>query len=287
MANTIIAYGNQIDGAALSGGSWAAGLPLGNLQDRRIAKVARSAAPNASSTTFDADLGEARLLRVLGLIGHNFSTDARYRIQFSNDPDFAPSSILEDTGEKEVWPIVYPAGSLPWGSPSWWTGKYSAADTAGYNASVVCALDAGVAARYIRVSIFDEANPAGYIQIGRVFVANGWQPVRNIVYGASLGWESRTAVHEADSGAEYFDVRRSARVARFGLEAMTEDEALSYVFEIQRTMGVSGELLFIWDPDDSAHALRRQFLCRLRTLSPIENPGPNRWRSPFEVKELL
>lgn len=287
MANAIIAYGNQIDGATLSGGAWATGLPLSNLKDRRIARLARSAAPDPSSTTFDIDFGEVRLLRVFGLVGHNFTTGARYRIQFSNTPGFGASSILEDTGEREVWPIVYPAGSLPWGSPSWWTGRYSDADIAGYNASVVCTLETAVAARYVRVSILDQTNPAGYVQIGRVFAANGWQPVRNIVYGASLGWENRTTVQEADSGAEYFDIRRSARVARFGLEAMTEAEAMTYAFEIQRTMGVSGELLFIWDPDDTAHALRRQFLCRLRTLSPIENPGPNRWRSPFEVKELL
>jgi hypothetical protein len=68
---------------------------------------------------------------------------------------------------------------------------------------------------------------------------------------------------------------------------MAESEAMALGFELQRAMGVNKELMFVWDPADTTHALRRQFLGRLRVLSPIENVGPDRWRSPYEVKELI
>lgn len=232
------------------------------------------------------DAGARRGLIIFqGLQNHNLSIAAQYRISLSLVPDFA--STVADSGWKSVWPTVYPFGTLPWGASNWWTGKYPADQIEAYTGTLVFILSTPVNARYIRVELNDTANAAGYVQAGRVFAADGWQPVRNMVYGASLAWESRTEVQESLSGAEYFNLRTPVRVARFALDAMGQDEAMAGAFEIQRAMGVNDELLFIWDPDDTTHALRRQFLCRLRALSPIENPGPDRWKAPFEVKELL
>lgn len=285
MANAILAYGNLIDAATVYGGSWQSGLPLANLQDRRLGQLARSASASASDSWFDADFGSTRLFRVVALVNHNLSVSAQYRVRLSDDPTFA--GVTADSGWTAVWPAVYPSGTLPWGAPNWWNGTYPADQIEAYTGTLVYVLSQTVGARYIRVELSDPANPDGFIQAGRAFAADGWQPVRNMTYGASLAWESRTEVQEALSGAEYFNVRTPVRVARLGLDAMGQDEAMATAFEIQRAMGVEDELLFIWDPDDTVHALRRRFLCRLRALSPIENPGPDRWKAPFEVKELL
>lgn len=285
MANAIIAYGNRIDSATLSGGSWLASLPVTNLQDRRIGKVARSTSQAAVNTQFDIDFGQARLLRVFALVGHNIQTAGQYRFRFSNDDTFA--TTVADSDWTDVWPIVYPAESLPWESASFWTGRYSDEEIAGYNATTAWIADAAFSARYARIEISDETNTDGFVEIGRVFAGGGWQPTRNMTVGASLGFLDRTVIQEAQSGAEYFDDRRNPRVARFNLAAMTEDEATATAFEIMRQQGTSGEVLFVWDPNDTTHAIRRQFLGRFRTLNPIEYAGPDRYRAPFEVKELL
>ena len=285
MANAILAYGNLIDGAALSGGSWLSTLPLANLQSRILGKVARSADALTASTQFDINLGTTALIRLIALVGHNFSLAAQYRIRTANVADF--STTITDSGWVDVWSVIYPFGSLPWGSPSWWGGRTSASDAASYRAPVTCILSASINAQYVRVEISDTGNTAGYVQLGRVFIGDGWQPVKNMVYGAGLAWENRSEVQEALSGAEYFNARSSPRVARVSFEDMTEDEAMATAFEIQRLAGVTQEVFFAWAGDDTTHALRRQFLARLRTLSPIENPGPDRWRAPFELKELL
>ncbi|MDQ0462640.1 hypothetical protein QO010_000388 [Caulobacter ginsengisoli] len=285
MAHAILAYGNLVDAASLYGGSWLTALPLNNLKDRRLGRLARSASTSLADTWFDADFGGTRRFRVVAVVNHNLSITARYRISLSLAPDF--TSTVATSGWRSVWPSVYPFGTLPWGAPNWWTGQYPADQIEAYTGTLVFILTSPANARYIRVELDDTANANGFVEAGRVFAADGWQPVRNMVYGASLAWESRTEVQEALSGAEYFNVRTPVRVARFALDALGEDEAMANAFEIQRAMGVDDELLFVWDPDDTTHALRRQFLCRMRTLSPIENPGPDRWKAPFEVKELL
>lgn len=286
MANVILAYGNRIDEATLTGGSWLASLSLNNLKDRRLGLVARSNGIAPSSTQFDIDFGGSRLLRVVALVRHNFSLDALYRIRLSAVSDFSTSTY--DSGWLEAWPVIYPAGSLPWGSPSFWSGRPSAEEVDGYvNRTLSLVLPSTTVARYVRVEINDGGNAAGFVELGRVFAADGWQPVRNMVYGASLAWEDKSDVQEALSLAETFGEKPAYRVARVSFEGMTENEAMSAAYEITRQVGVTKEVFFVWNPDDTTNRLRRQFLARLRALSAFENPGPDRWRTPFEVKELL
>lgn len=285
MSNAVLAYGNNADGATLSGGSWTAGLPLANLQDRTLGKVARAASLNAADTQFDANFGGTRLFRVIALVNHNLSVAAQYRIRLATVADF--SSTVADSGWLDVWPTVYPFGTLPWGSPSLWRGKYAASDIADYTASLVYVLSKSINAQYMRIELSDPLSTDGYVQAGRLFAADGWQTTRNMIYGASLVWEDPSEIQEALSGAEYFNKRKKRRAVRFELDAMTQSEAMSQAFDIQRRVGVTEEVFFLWDPSDTTHAIRRQFLGRLRTLSAIENPGPDRWRNPFEIKELL
>ncbi|MCC7268501.1 MAG: hypothetical protein IT546_14355 [Caulobacteraceae bacterium] len=285
MAHAILAFGNRADEATLSGGDWEATLPLDNLKDRRLGRVARSASLDLADTQFDADFGQLRLFRTVAIVNHNLNDYGRYRIRLSTVADF--SSTVADSGWKDAWPAVIPMSQRPWNSPYTWNGKWTPEERAYLTPLIVFNLPTSLNARYLRVEFEDPDNPDGYVQAGRLFIGDGWQPVRNMVYGAQIGWESRTEVQEAISGADYFDVRTPARVVQFGLEAMSEDEAMVYAFDLERRVGVHGECVFLWNPDDTIHAPRRQFLCRLRTLSMIENPGPNRWRAPFEAKELL
>lgn len=286
MSNMILAYGNLVDDGVLSGGGWLDALPLSNLQDRRLERVARSLSVAPVHTQFTEAFSTPRLIRVVSAVNHNCSVLARRRFLFSSVPDF--SSIVHDSGWADVWPTVYPFGTVPWGSPSFWTGKYSAEQIAAFGgAPMTYILPQTMNAQYVRVEIDDQFNSAGYVQVGRLFVAGGWQPVRNMKKGASLGWENRSEVQESLSGAEFFNERQPFRVVRFELPVMTESEAMAMAFDIQLAVGISKEVFFIWNPDDDVHAIRRQFLARLRTLPPIENFLPDYWRAPFELKELL
>jgi hypothetical protein len=72
---------NRFDAASLSGGSWEATLPLTNLQDRKLSKVARSTDDANASTKLVADLGDDYYVRAVSLHKTNLSRAGRYRIR--------------------------------------------------------------------------------------------------------------------------------------------------------------------------------------------------------------
>lgn len=281
----MIGFPNRIDAATLSGGSWLAALPLANLQNRIIGKVARSTTDATTDTQFDIDFTAEKNIRVLSLTSHNLSLDALYRIRGSTVSNFATS--VYDSGWLDVWPVVFLPDDLEWEDNNWWQGKYSDDQREGYTAALIHILPTSTMARYWRIEIDDTANTDTYIQIGRVFIGPAWQPTLNMSYGTSIGWETATEVQEALGGAEYFQRRTPFRSQRFALDRMSENEAMAQAFELQRRAGIDQEVLWIHNPSDTVHALRRRWLGRLRKLSAIEYPYHNVGKTAFEVKEIL
>jgi len=285
MANMLLAYGNRIDGALLNDGLWTTGLPLVNLQNATLGRVARTQNTALTSTKFKADLGSSKLIRVVAIANHNASLDAQYRMRFSDVSDF--STLVSDSGWLDVWPVVYPFGTVEWDDDNFWTGQYTDEEIEGYTNTLIYILPAAIRARFWSVEFDDTANSAGYLQAGRAFIGDAWQPTRNLNVGASITFEDDTTVQKARSGAEYFDPRRIRRVARFTIKNLEEDEAYGRAYEVMRRSGVSGEVIFIFNPDDTAHAIRRQFLGRLRQLTGIEHPYPLNQSTGWEAAERL
>ncbi|MYM37267.1 hypothetical protein GTP38_23350 [Duganella sp. FT94W] len=283
----MLAFPNRIDQSSLSGGSWVGTLPLANLKNRLLGKVARSTGLALASTRFDIDLGAARVSRVFQLVRHNLSMGARYRLRGSRVADFSTTVYDSGAAFSDVWPEVYPFGTLEWEDDSWWSRRYAAEEIDGYTPTLTVVMPANVLAQYWRVEIDDASNPAGYAQIGRVFIGPAWQPTINIIYGASVKWVARSEVQEARSGAEYFDRRVPYRESAFTLSHMEQDEAFSQAFELQRRAGIDMEVVWIHDPDDTVHAIRRQYLGRMRELSAIEYPEFNLNSAAFVHKEII
>ncbi len=283
----MLGFPNRIDTSTIYGGSWASTLPLNFLKNRTLGKVARSTDLLLASTQFDIDLGVAKNTRLFAAVNHNFSINAKYRLRGSTVADFSTVVFDSGAGLVDVWPVVYPDGVLEWEDDNWWSGKYTAEQIAGYTPNLPIILPGNKLARYWRLEISDPTNAAGFVQLGRVFIGPAWQPKVNMAYGASLGWETKTEVQEARSGAEYFDMRLPYRVQKLSLDWMDQGDAFSQAFELQRRAGVDQEVFWIFDPDDTVDAIRRQYLARLRVLGPIEFTNLDIHKSGFEVKELL
>jgi hypothetical protein len=289
MANLIIGFPNLLDSATLSGGSWEASLPLTNLQDRRLAKKARTTNDNTSSTKFDIDLTRDRAIKLICLVKNNFSIDATYRIYGSAVSNFA--TTVYDSGVQEVWTVVYDSLDLEWEEDNFWDGKPSQEylvnlkETSTLN--LIHILTISTLARYWRVEIYDTANADGYVEIGRVFISTQWQVTNNILYGASLGYETNTSVDESLDGPEYFDVRTAYRNFKFELESYNYDEGHAKLLDISRQVGIDKEVFVIPDPDDIRNMTRRAFLGRLKSLNPIQYPYFDTNKAAYEVKEIV
>jgi len=254
----------------LSGGSWSASLPLTNLQDRRLSKVARSTNALAASTTFDVDLGVARAVRVVSLPKHTISSAGTIRVRGSNTAGVFTSPGY-DSGTVTVWP----AGI---------TAETSEGMNLGFVAIVPVA---AVAMRYWRIEITDTTNPAGYVDIGRLVIAAGWQPTINLAYGARIGVETDTTREVTDGGAAIYNEKPKRRTAVFTIENLPELEAMTSPFDMMRIVGTSRQLMFVFDPADTTLMHRRSFLAVMRELSPIEFPYYGVGNVPFSLTEEL
>lgn len=91
MSNLLIGFPIYSDAGTLytptfSGGSWNSSLPLTNLQDRRLAKVARSTDATVASTLFEIDLKAARRIGCIALPKHTLSQAATVRFRGASSP---------------------------------------------------------------------------------------------------------------------------------------------------------------------------------------------------------
>lgn len=293
MANITLGFPNRVDSAVLSDGAWVESLPLPNLQDRALARVARSIDLELSSTMFTIDLQQQRTLRVLAFIAHNFSLSARITLVFSNTANFSDPAL---TISSDAWPSVsdgeWDLDALEWENDNFWLGTYLQEDIEGQTPTCSILLPEDILARYVKVTIDDKSNTAGFVQIGRLFLGSAFlQPRINYSFGATLGYEDATNIDTALSGAEYFDRREPVRVMRFTLGYLSADEGFGAALELTRRAGVSGEVFVIPNPDDKIYGATRSFLGRLRQLSPLEqlammSVGGLLNSMAFEIKEL-
>ena len=287
MANCYIAYPNRVDSTAtFSGGSWVSTLPASNMGTRPLKQVARSTDTDVNSTKFTVRLSDQRPIKTLSIINMNLSMSAT--VQFKVYTGITDSVLAYDSGAVPAYPGGTAAfGTIQWGSDRWWGGLPSAEDAKLFNNNTIHVLPDVVIGNKVDVLITDTANFQGFVQIGRMFVGDGWSPDFNMSYGASIGYESRTAVEEVRSGAEYFDIQAGHRTVQFKLDHLDRSEAFGRLFDIQKSVDVHGEVLFLWDMDDPTYVSRTSFLGRLRKLDPIEQPYYDKFSTSFEIKELL
>lgn len=286
MANVFLAWMNRCDEGTLSGGSWIAALPLTNLQNRQVQKVARSNGATLANTQFTIDLGQARSIGVLALVVHNMSVLAKVRITASDTPAFTVTYY--NSGWVDVWPGgQIPQSLLEWEDDNFWLGTLSSNARAGYQSPFIHLLSTPQSLRYWKVEVDDTTNADTYVQIGRLFMAQGWRPGKNYSYGADTAFEDPSPVDVSLSGAEFFDVRSRFRVFRFRLQYVNDSEAYSYIYELKRLAGVSGEVLMMQDSDDTTRQPQRAWVGRLRSMGSLTQSRPGVFDADFEIKELL
>lgn len=285
MENVILAFPNRIDECTLTNGSWLMTLPLANLQDRIIRHVARSTDATTASTKFDAALTKNRPVKIIALINHNLSTIAKYRIRVSTVSGFA--TTVHDTGWVNVWQTLWAFGYVEWGEDNWWNGTLNNEDRLGYVSNLIVCLPNNLKGQYIRIELDDTANAAGHIDIGRVVIAPGWKPQTNYNFGLTMQYNDVTEVETSLAQVEYFNQKMKHRTTKFELEWLTPEEAYNSIFEMQRYLGISGEVFLIPDFADSRNLIRRAYLGRMKQLNAIEYPRDNFYKHGFEIKEVV
>lgn len=281
MANIIVGFNNLANSCTLSGGSWQSTLPLNNLKDRKLYKIARSTNDDAANTQFTVDFGAEKVVKVFSLIKHNFTTEATARLIASNDAGFG--TILYDSGTASVWPLV-DSLTLEWEDSNFWSGVPSDEQISMFNGISLWVVPTLVA-RYWKVQITDTNNPDGYVDIGRLFVSKDFSPTINASYGLNFGVIDKSEIEESLGGVEHYDEKVKVRTVDFSLDTLTEDEAFGKWFRLMLGQGTTGEVLFVYDYEDTKYSLDRSFLGRLEKSNPLTTPYFDNWSSGATIKE--
>lgn len=268
MGKMMFGYPNWLDATptVLSGGSWEAALPLANLQDQRLAKVARSTNDDLASTIVNVDFADQKYLYIFAIPKHNLTIDALIRVRLGNDVTFAADNY--DTGWVKAYPTIYPADMPLWDDPGTWDGYLAQDDyDRGLTFGWPHVLSSPTNGRYLRLEINDTANPDGYVDLGRLITASGYIPVINFERGANLGWQTNSTSVESDGGAMFHNEKPRRRVFNCVLADQSENEAMIHLFEINRLLGTSEQFYFVYNVDDTIHLARRSFICTMKELS--------------------
>lgn len=246
--------------ASFSGGSWSGTYPLSNLGIEPLSKIARSTDATLANAQFVATLSSTKAIRALALARHNLSINAKIRIRLYRDA--ALTDIAYDSGWVDVWPVVYPYSALDWEDDNWWSGKYSAAEIAGYIWTRPFWLGNVYLARAVKVEIDDTGNSDGYVEAGLFEIAQGYQLPINPDLGAQYGYRFRTVTQESLGGTKYHERRDKPRVFRGSVSFIDRDHALAKLFEQLRQHDLDTPFLWFPHPDEPMHWLRNVFIAK-------------------------
>jgi hypothetical protein len=282
-----LCYPNRVNESVLSGGSWLTTLPLNNIKDRVMSKVARSTNLTLSSTQFNITLAQERSVDVLALANHNFSSSAKIRVRFY--ADIGATILLEDSGWYDVWKSIIPTQDTEWEFDNWWDGKPRQDDINLYTKLVVYRLSETRTPKFIKVEVDDEGNSDGYIKIGRLFISKAWQPEYNASYGISYGHSTNADIDTAmdTNRTEYFRQYTPKRTVSFSLEQIDEEAGFQRILRMQKEIGITGEVLYTENSVESMSDFSKTFIGRLSSANPLINPYFESFTSSVDIIEIL
>lgn len=185
MANLRLVFDNLHDSAELSASTEA--LSIEHTRHSSRAYVWRST--GTADQVLEAKFGQAAQVGALALVRHNFSGNARIRMElmFNNE-------VIYDTGMRPLPESmglgVFRAGIDPWGIT--YSNDLPNAST------VLWAPDVG--ANGYRFTIQDPKNADGFVEVGRIVCGETFSPEINADYGLRLDWVDSTEQMRTEAG---------------------------------------------------------------------------------------
>ena len=301
--NCLLSWVNHLDSAATvaSSSSSVVGLGPERLKDPQVRRRMRTAV-GVTSVTLTTDLITNKEVGVVAAlqpddpgyidadgnpVGYMAATDTiRHRL----DATTAGAGALYDS--LYYRDNAYSGATLDLnfvaGSYREYQNDISSGIVAGYGLSAHV-LPAAVNARYWQcdISAASLAATLGFLDLGRLWIGPAWRPTRNFAYEWTDEWEDLSTVTGVQrSGLEFVDKGPRRRRLTFAFKALTEPEAKVTVKELGRIAGISGQVLFIQEPDGPYEGYEA-IIGRLVEVSPITQPNFAMYERVFQIRQIL
>lgn len=267
MGKIIFASGLISDAGSIEAfAATAAGYPVTNLLTMQPGERARFTDPGAAYV--EIDLGTARPITFAGILAHNISATGQVRWRAADTQGDLTADPDLDTMLGSAWPA---------------SGKPDADVFYSFRL-----FDEAVNRRWWRLDVSDGDNTDGYLDIGRLMVADAWRPARNVKFGWGPGWLDPSAAQRSVAGHTYPTPRPKHRVFGVPLGFQSEDDMLEGLYELQRKCGAERDIFVAVDPDADKHLHRKSVHgTMLGTSQPLINTHFALWETSVRVEELL
>lgn len=270
---------NRIDNATLtSSAAYVATLPLAHLHSPIVPKVARTTSSADFSIT--AAFGSAFALGCIAVAGHNL--DRAGKVRFVSK---LAAATVDDSGWLWAWP-KFGAGIMP--------------DTgiAAMSPTLVYFLPSNIDLDSLEISFSNTTNSAGFIQVGRIFAGERFDPSYGEEYNSlSFGLIDPSDVQNSVNGVRYVYNRPRLRTAEFDFSHLSAAEAFEGILPAQRLAGLAGEVVFANGDavlslvsGTNAQDLRyfeQAFLANFSQLDALKNPYFNAFSTAFKLQEVV
>lgn len=300
-SNISLSYPNRIDECTLtSTSSWSTLLPLANVKNRVLKKVART---NIGTKEFDitVNLPTQREIGCVALVKHNFSTSAKFRVIGYSGLNCTGTVRFDSTASFMAYPVINSpeTGVVPWGDPTFWGGSVSESQRKSYTSLAIFYPPSNQMCLSVKIAVSDTGNTDNYLQVGRVFLGRTVMPENNPEFGdISQGYVDLTDVRRANDNTKYFNVKQKLRTLSCTLKHLNKEEAFSGFYDAQRECGISGEMIYAFSKPEymsvapninmtvDKNFYARTFICNFSDLSPIDMPYVNGYSTVLKLEEI-
>ena len=284
MSNITLAWPNYIDRLTVSSADpYSSTLPLSNVLTPIYSQVARV---NGTSTQIKLVATRHLSMGAFAIVNHNLSAGAKVRVRVFYESNF--TTQLHDSGWMAAWRANYESTQLEWEDDTFWLGTPDAELIRNFNSLSTYFADQSYAGLSLIIDIEDSGNTAGYLEFGRLFVGQWWQPRLNPQYGnMPISYEDQSERAEAGDGTDYFYKRKKRRTVSIGFENLNEVEAISELFGLQLTQGIDGEILYTQDKSVEQFYFQRTFIGRLQQLDPLSQANYGLYSTQLNIREVI
>lgn len=239
---TLLGFDNHADDAlaVYGGGSWQ--VPPETMKSPLVSERCRSTDLDLASTQFTIDLGADRLLKLWCLTHTNLTAAALIKLTWYT----AAAEVISVAD----WTAIN-------GCP--------AIDPDAIGSAHFHIFNAPPTARSAKCEIDDEANPDGYVELGRNLMLDELGLSRNPDVGADDPVEPNTPFEEADGGTRFHNRKKPKRKYVMGYDVLPAADAPK-IRRLRKLCNLDRQVVIIPDPADVANFAERNFVGQLTAM---------------------
>lgn len=279
MANARIIFANSWDSASLNqnGGDFEPSLPIGNSQIYNNSRVFRTQTTEDVEVLFDWD--SPVFLEAFAFWRHNLTSEATIRIELFNGPN-QTGDVIFDSGSL-LGDVPKTLGDLVWGKDPLGVSSY----TGWAVASRSFFFDEVYVAASGRLTISNPTNPAGYLEIGRIYAGEAFEPTFNIDLGHSFKWETDVRSKPTAGGTVHTLDAATYRVLSFNLSHLTPGDRGVFA-DLTRTTSTHRDFFISLRPNQGGTVERDYSFAAKFTDLPTLTAEASRYQTKCKIREV-